>query len=66
MLHSYTCTITGSQEGEEQYQESEDSQEPAQEVQAQEEEFEDLPECLDHHPGVFEQGKSRSILTLIY
>ena len=70
MLHSYTCIITGSQEGEPQYQypepayqEPEDPQaEPAQEVQAQEEDPEELlPECPNHRPSVFEQGKPRSI-----
>ena len=62
---THTCIITGSQEDEEPYlcQAPEDSQaEPAQEVQAQEEDPEELlPECPDHRPSVFEQGKPRSI-----
>ena len=64
MLHLYTCIIPGSQEEEELYLclEPEDQQtQPTQEVQAQEENPEELPECPDHHPSVFEQGKPRSI-----
>ena len=39
----------------------------AQEVPEEEEQGEDLPECVDHHPSSFERGKPRSILShLIY
>ena len=65
MLHSYTCIIPGSQEEEEPYLclEPEDQQtQPTQEVQAQEEDPEELlPECPDHRPSSFERGKPRSI-----
>jgi hypothetical protein len=30
-----------------------------------EEQEEDLPECVDHHPSSFERGKPRSILSLL-
>jgi hypothetical protein len=36
----------------------------AQEVQAPEEDVEELPECPDHRPNVFERGKPRSISLL--
>jgi hypothetical protein len=39
----------------------------AQEVPEEEEQGEDLPECVDHHPSSFERGKPRSILnSLLY
>jgi hypothetical protein len=34
----------------------------AQEVPEEEEQGEDLPECVDHQPSSFERGKPRSIL----
>jgi hypothetical protein len=37
----------------------------AQEVPEVEEQGEDLPGCVDHQPSFFEQGKSRSILSLL-
>ena len=37
----------------------------AQEVPEEEEQGEDLPECVDHHPSSFEQGKPWSILSLL-
>jgi hypothetical protein len=36
----------------------------AQEVQTHEEDVEELPECPDHRPSVFERGKPRSISLL--
>jgi hypothetical protein len=36
----------------------------AQEVRAPEEDVEELPECLDHHPSAFERGKPQSISPL--
>jgi hypothetical protein len=36
----------------------------AQEVQAHEEDVEELPECLDHCPSAFERGKPQSISLL--
>jgi hypothetical protein len=39
----------------------------AQEVPEEEEQGEDLPECVDHQPSSFERGKARSILkSLLY
>jgi hypothetical protein len=45
-----------------------DPQEPqAQEVPEEEEQGEDLPECVDHQPSSFERGKPRIILkSLLY
>ena len=37
----------------------------AQEVPEEEEQGEDLPECVDHQPSSFERGKLRSILSLL-
>ena len=37
----------------------------AQEVPEEEEQGEDLPECVDHQPSSFERGKPRSILSLL-
>jgi hypothetical protein len=37
----------------------------AHEVPEVEEQGEDLPECVDHQPSSFEQGKPRSILSLL-
>jgi hypothetical protein len=37
----------------------------AQEVLQEEEQEEDLPECVDHQPSSFERGKPRSILILL-
>jgi hypothetical protein len=43
-----------------------DQQEPqAQEVPEEEEQGEELPECVDHQPSLFERGKPRSILSLL-
>ena len=36
----------------------------AQEVLEEEEQGEDLPECVDHQPSSFERGKPRSIISL--
>ena len=38
----------------------------AQEVPEEEEQGEDLPECVDHQPSSFERGKPRSILSLLF
>jgi hypothetical protein len=37
----------------------------AQEVPEEEEQGEDLPECVDHQSSSFERGKPRSILNLL-
>ena len=37
----------------------------AHEVPEEEEQGEDLPECVDHQPSSFERGKSWSILSLL-
>jgi hypothetical protein len=37
----------------------------AQEVPEEEEQGEELPECLDHQPSSFERAKPRSILSLL-
>ena len=37
----------------------------AQEMPEEEEQGEDLPECVDHQPSSFERGKPRSILSLL-
>ena len=37
----------------------------APEVPEEEEQGEDLPECVDHQPSSFERGKPRSILSLL-
>jgi hypothetical protein len=37
----------------------------AQEVLEEEEQGEDLPECVDHQPSSFERGKLQSILSLL-
>jgi hypothetical protein len=37
----------------------------AQEVPKEEEQGEDLLECVDHQPSLFERGKPRSILSLL-
>jgi hypothetical protein len=37
----------------------------AQEVPEEEEQGEDLPECVDHQPSSFERDKPRSILSLL-
>jgi hypothetical protein len=43
-----------------------EQQEPqAQEVPEEEEQGEELPECVDHQPSSFERGKPRSILSLL-
>jgi hypothetical protein len=43
-----------------------DQQEPqAQEVPEEEEQGEELPECVDHQRSSFERGKPRSILSLL-
>jgi hypothetical protein len=38
----------------------------AQEVPEEEEQGEELPECVDHQPSLFERGKPRSILNLLF
>jgi hypothetical protein len=44
-----------------------DPQDPqAQEVPEDEEQGEDLPECVDHQPSLFERGKPRSILNSLF
>jgi hypothetical protein len=40
-------------------------EELAQEVQAEEDVVEELQECPDHRPSLFERGKARSILSLL-
>jgi hypothetical protein len=45
-------------------QEEEQQDVPAQEVQAHEEDIEELPKCPDHRPSAFERGKPRSISLL--
>jgi hypothetical protein len=37
----------------------------APEVPEEEEQVEDLPECVDHQPSSFERGKPRSIISLL-
>jgi hypothetical protein len=37
----------------------------AHEVPEEEEQGEDLPECMDHQPSSFKRGKPRSILSLL-
>jgi hypothetical protein len=37
----------------------------AQEVPEEEEQGEELPDCVDHQPSLFERGKPRSILSLL-
>jgi hypothetical protein len=37
----------------------------AQEVPEEEEQGDDLPECVDYQPSLFERGKPRSILSLL-
>jgi hypothetical protein len=37
----------------------------AQEVPEEEEQGEDLPECVDHQPSSFERGKPQSILNFL-
>jgi hypothetical protein len=37
----------------------------AQDVPEEEEQGEDLPECVDHQPSLFERGKPESILSLL-
>jgi hypothetical protein len=59
----------GSQEelpvaGFEQPEEEQQQDVVAQEVQAPEEDVEELPECPDHRPSAFERGKPRSISLL--
>jgi hypothetical protein len=51
--------------GFEQQEEEEQQQDVAtQEVQTHEKDVEELPECPDHRPSVFERGKPRSISLL--
>jgi hypothetical protein len=38
----------------------------AQEVPEEEEQGEELPECVDHQPSSFERGKPRSILNSLF
>jgi hypothetical protein len=38
----------------------------AQEVSEEEDQGEDLPECVDHQPSSFERGKLRSILSILF
>jgi hypothetical protein len=66
--HLYACIITGSQEelavqavNEPEPIEESRSEEPDQELAADEEVAEDLEECPDHRPSSFERGKPQSI-----
>jgi hypothetical protein len=67
--HLYLCIITESQEesvaAELEAVEEVPQKEPAQEVQAKEDVVEELQECADHRPRLFERGKPRSILSLL-
>jgi hypothetical protein len=38
----------------------------AQEVPEEEEQGEELPECVDHQPSSFERGKPRNILNFLF
>jgi hypothetical protein len=67
--HLQLCIITGSQEesvaAEPEVVEKVSQEEPAQEVQAEEDVVDELQECPDHRPSSFERGKPRSILSLL-
>jgi hypothetical protein len=67
--HLHLCIITGSQEesvaAEPEAVEEVPQEEPAQEVQAKEDVVDELQECPDHRPNLFERGKPRSILSLL-
>jgi hypothetical protein len=71
----FTCLLlhlhhTGSQEElpvavQEEQIGSDPQETQAQEVSEVDEQEDDLPECVDHQPSFFEQGKPRSILSLL-
>jgi hypothetical protein len=67
--HLHLCIITGLQEksvaAEPEATEEVPQEEPAQEVQAEEDVVDELQECLDHRLSSFERGKPRSILSLL-
>jgi hypothetical protein len=67
--HLHLCIITRSQEesvaAEPEAVEEVPQEEPAQEVQAEEDIVDELQECPDHRPSSFERGKPRSILSLL-
>jgi hypothetical protein len=67
--HLHLCIIIGSQEesvaAEPEATEKVPQEEPAQEVQDEDDAVEELQECLDHRPSSFERGKPRSILSLL-
>jgi hypothetical protein len=67
--HLHLCIITGSQEesvaAEPKAIEEVPQEEPAQEVQAEEDAIDELQECLDHRPSSFERGKLQSIISLL-
>jgi hypothetical protein len=67
--HLHLCIITGSQEelvaAEPEAVEEVPQEEPAQEVQAEENAVDKLQKCPDHRPSSFERGKPRSILSLL-
>jgi hypothetical protein len=67
--HLHLCIITGSQEQsvavEPESTEAVPQEEPAQEVQAEEDAVDELQEYPDHRPSSFERGKLRSILSLL-
>jgi hypothetical protein len=68
-IQLHICIITGSQEElvatEPEAVEEVPQEELAQEVQAEEDVVEELQECPDHRPSLFERGKPRSILSLL-
>jgi hypothetical protein len=67
--HLHLCIITGSQEesvaAEPEATEEVPQEEPAQEVQAKVDAIDELQECPDHSPSLFEQGKLQSIISLL-
>jgi hypothetical protein len=67
--HLHLYIITGSQEesiaAEPEEAEEVPQEEPAQEVQAEEDVVDGLQECPDHRLSSFERGKPRSILSLL-
>jgi hypothetical protein len=67
--HLHLCIIAGSQEesvaAKPEAVKEVPQEEPAQEVQAEEDVIDELQECPDHHLSSFEQGKPQSILSLL-
>jgi hypothetical protein len=63
--HLHICIIIGSQEesvaAEPEAVEEVSQEEPTQEVQAEEDTIDELQECPDHRPSLFERGKPQSI-----